>query len=180
MNVFRWLRRNSGWNWIRYRTWDRFHVLKMRYLKPGYHDADERLINAIFEVLCDFMENEKPDEIVNWDSDTGHKHAWSEMTILYKWWTGIRQFRDDYNPLFFPGIEAPSLEFSDRTTEQILNPITGKKEYTRELHFKHTSKEAEERWHKACEECTVWEEKCDKEDEEMMIRLIKIRHYLWT
>ena len=48
------------------------------------------------------------------------------------------------------------------------------------MHFVHKSKEAEEHWHKACEETTVWEDKCNKEDEEMMTRLIKVRHYMWT
>ncbi len=174
------LKSNLGWYWLRYRTWYRFHVLKLRYLTPGYHDADERLIHAMFAVLCDFMKNEKPDEIVNWESDPGHAHAWSEMNILWNWWVHIYQNREEHNPLFFPGVEAPDMGFSDWDKDKIFNPITNKEERTREMHFVHKSKEAEEHWHKACEETTVWEDKCNKEDEEMMTRLIKIRHYLWT
>lgn len=33
-----------------------YHVVRPRTLKPGYHDQDRRLLHAVMEVLCDYIE----------------------------------------------------------------------------------------------------------------------------
>lgn len=182
MNIYkflrRFLRRFDLFHWIGYRTWKKFHVLKLRYLKPGYYDADTRLIHAMFEILCQFMENEKPEEIVNWDSDPEHKHAWKEMNELYKWWKK-RQDREKYNPLFQPGVKSPGMKFTP-TEKKWLNPQTKKEESTSRMDFVYKSKKDKARWEKACKDTGIWEKKCFDEDTEMMTRLIKVRPYMWT
>ena len=178
MKIFRFLRRFDLYNWFRYRIWDKFHILKLRYLKPGYHDADERLIHGMFEVLCQFMEYERPGEIVEWDSDPEHKHAWSEMNILYKWWKK-RQNIEEQDPIHQPNIKSPDMKFTS-TGKKIFNPVTKKDETTSSMEFVHKSKEDEGKWEKACEDSTAWEIKCNEEDEKMMERLVKIRGYMWT
>ena len=167
--VQHWLRKISPYNWLRYRIWDRYHVVKMRYLKPGYHDATEILIHAMFQVLCDFIEQERPDEIVNWDSDEPHRNARKEMQVLYDWWKA-RQTRNELDPIHQPNVKFPSMKFS---------PIEGRDDVSK-MDFVHESPEAQAIWEKACDDSGIWEEKCDKEDEEMMIRLSKIRGFLWT
>jgi hypothetical protein len=159
----------SPYNWLRYRIWDRYHVVKMKYLEPGYHDATEILIHSMFQVLCDFIEKEKPDEIVAWDSDEEHKHARKEMQELYDWWKE-RQNRDKLDPIHQPDIKSPSMKFT---------PVEGKKDLS-SMEFVHESPEDKAKWEKACDESSAWEIKCEKEDEEMMIRLSKIRGFLWT
>jgi hypothetical protein len=178
MSIYRFFRKFDFFNWIYYRIWNRFHVLKLEYLNPGYHDADEILIHAMFQSLCNFIEKEKPDEIVDWNSDPEHKHAWEEMQEMYNWWKE-RKNREKHNPLLGPDVKSPDFKFTP-TDEKIINPINQKEESTSTMEFVHDSKEAEERWEKACIDFDKWEEKCNKEDEENMIRLIKIRSFMWT
>ncbi len=54
---FRWLK-NLKW-WVLHRTTHKFHIVDSR-LKPGYHDRDWLLLNASFAILCDFIEKELP------------------------------------------------------------------------------------------------------------------------
>jgi hypothetical protein len=46
--------------WVRYRTTNRNHVLKVRTLKPGYFDASNTMLHMAFEILCRFVQNEFP------------------------------------------------------------------------------------------------------------------------
>lgn len=43
--------------WIRYRTFDKYHVIKT-HLKPGYQDFDERCLHGMFNMLVDYVECE--------------------------------------------------------------------------------------------------------------------------
>lgn len=166
------------YNWFRFRIWDKYHILRMRYLKPSYHDNDEILIHSMFEVLCRFIEDEDPAEIIVWNHDKQRKHTWAEMNALYNWWTKKRQKRHKEDPLFKPGVCTPELVFIP--DKEGVNPVTSKKEQFSKVNLKHKSKKSKQRWEKACDDSSKWEEECDKEDQEMMIRLIKIRNFLWT
>ena len=172
MNI---LRRFDFYNWIRYRVWEKHHVLKLRYLKPGWTDKDEVLIHAMFEVLCRFLEDE-PVDLVAWDADQYHAHAMEEMKFLYNWWKK-RQKREDDNPIFKPGVEAPKIK---TTPDKEWVNKKGKTERLLNVNFVHDSPEAEQIWDKACDDSFKWEEACYKEDEEMMKRLIAIRKFMWT
>ena len=178
MRIYRFFRKFDLFNWFYYRVWNRFHILKLQYLHPGYHDADEILVHAMFQALCNFIEKEKPAEIVNWDSDPEHKHAWKEMNELYEWWKK-RQNRDKENPILQPNIKSPDMKFTP-TGKKWLNPQTKKEESTSKMDFVHKSKKDQKRWEKACDDSGKWEEKCFKDDTEMMARLIKVRPYMWT
>jgi len=158
-----------GWYWLKYRIWDKHHILKLRYIKPGWCDKDEILIHAMFEVLCRFIEDEKPDEIVDWNSDEEHKFARKEMQELYEWWKK-RQDREKEDPIFQEGIKSPHLDFVDYKDDSEFH----------EVEFNYINEEEKEKWNKACDESAIWQDKCNKEDEEMMIRLIKIRYFMWT
>lgn len=52
---FSWINK-ARW-WIRYRTWDKYHVIKTG-LPPGYRDKDTILLYASFNLLVDFVEQE--------------------------------------------------------------------------------------------------------------------------
>jgi len=61
--------------------------LKITTLDKGWHDKDEVLLHAAFQLLTDFVEGERPEKIVDWDFDGQHKVVWAEINSLYKWWT---------------------------------------------------------------------------------------------
>lgn len=46
---------------------------------------DTILLHAAFQVLTDFIGQERPGEIIDWNSDEMHRHAWDEMPQLYRW-----------------------------------------------------------------------------------------------
>lgn len=159
-------------NWIRFRTWDKQHVLKIKTLKPGWMDKDEVLIHAMFQILCNFIEQEKPAECIDWDADPKNAKAWKEVQFLYDWWKNNRLKRKD--PFDDPSFKAPEWKFIPRkkkdTNEETLYGIE----------WVYENPEHEKLWKKKCEEHRQWEEHCHAEDNEMMKRLIDIRDFLWT
>lgn len=53
---FSWINK-ARW-WIRYRTWDKYHIIKTG-LPPGYYDKDMILLYSSFALLVDFVEYEE-------------------------------------------------------------------------------------------------------------------------
>ena len=49
--------------------------LKIATLDKGWHDKDEILLHAAFQLLADFVEQEHPEKIVDWDANELHKSA---------------------------------------------------------------------------------------------------------
>lgn len=158
--------------WIRYRTVNKMHVIKIKTLKPGYHELEERLIHASFTLLTNFIEKEKPFEFINWDDDDVYKHAASEMRDLYDWWKNRRPKRmlaidsipDDECPSLFEGwTEDPKTKcLSFGSDERAENEA----KYPRYYQALKISFDQEEKWY--------------DEDTENLIRLAKIRGFLWT
>ena len=67
--------------------------LKIHTLKKGWCDKDEILLHAAFQLLVDFVEQEKPGQIIDWETDELHKKAWKEIMSLYRWWKKERAAR---------------------------------------------------------------------------------------
>lgn len=42
--------------WIIHRTIDRYNIIKIKSLKPGYYDYDTRLFHACFDLLVEYVE----------------------------------------------------------------------------------------------------------------------------
>ena len=80
-----------------FRTINKFHVVNIKTLKPGWHDTDERMLHACFQLLSDFVEKEwgitnhdgfldnvwikDPDELVSIQNKTNKK-----IFEMYVWW----------------------------------------------------------------------------------------------
>lgn len=180
--------------WIRYRTTDKYHVLKMD-LKPGYYDPDTRMLQAVFQILQDYVEielasmhdvvsdgdasestgnflkrlgrkiasrrkrNDRNPEsglaYLDWEiNETGGNQASdaAEKKELYLWWTQYRPAR--LNPYDTPMIPL-------ERNGPIFNQPPG------------TNREAYKLIHNL-------ENLYHAEDENMLIRLMKIRSSLWT
>lgn len=75
----------DAYYWLRARVWEPYNVVKIKTLSPTWHDRDLILLHAAFQILVDFIEQEKPSEwfdIENswWEDD------WNELFALYTWW----------------------------------------------------------------------------------------------
>jgi hypothetical protein len=66
---------DSIYYWIRYRTFDKYHVVKTD-LKPGYCDIDERMFRACFALLGQFVELELGIENVEHALKYGHHRGY--------------------------------------------------------------------------------------------------------
>jgi len=69
--------------------WKRHNRLHIKSLPPTYVDKDTLLEHSMFQILTNFLEKERPDEIVDWDGTPEHRQARDKMQELYDWWHGI-------------------------------------------------------------------------------------------
>jgi len=109
---------------------------------------------------ADFLDEDKKHEAV----PTSQALAAAEIEILYKWWKYERPARPD--PYDVSGWSAICENRRQKHPDEFFPEDDTKKE-------KAESKKALDKLHKL-------EAQYEKEDEEMMIRLIKIRQSLWT
>lgn len=152
----------DAWWWIRYRTTDRNHVIKLKLDGPGYYDARTLILYSAFEIFDKFMQFQHSDEChTAWDSEY-HAAEWKEMNEIWEWWKQ-RETREERFEQEHPYPELPDewgfmAPFRNKYREE---PIVKQWGEVADLHNKQE---------------VAW----DKEDEEMLIRLSKIRLHLWN
>jgi putative ATP-dependent endonuclease of the OLD family len=62
------------------------NVLKIESLPENWRDKDEILLHASFQLLKNFIEQEKEIiEQINWKHDEETENAKSELDFLYNW-----------------------------------------------------------------------------------------------
>ena len=187
-----WRRRISGpWSrfkdWFRYRIFDRYHVVVID-TKPGYMDPDERMLRANFQILTDFVEielasfhrvSQEADSNVAWwkrarklfRRNRRQRHRDPESGIAYLDWeiadTGGHQAHaaaEKKDLYLWWTVERPN------RFDLYTDPHLGWKENDANDDFlKHDYTLVHN-----CE--AIYEE----QDQEMLIRLMKIRRSLWT
>jgi len=193
---------------IRVRLFDRYHVINTG-LKPGYADADTRMLHGMFNLLVDFVEVELAWMHVVFDEDERkkRKHPWWSLG-----WTRFKSFRDPEAGLIHlrweMKLDDKSLPAHDRSPQQAerareiwiiyhwwkyIRPrrpdphdASGWTEYCNsksitEL-FSDDDKTLDDKKISAeiIERSVDIEQAYELEDEEMLIRLVKLRKSLWT
>ncbi|MEA1877838.1 MAG: hypothetical protein U9N86_13355 [Bacteroidota bacterium] len=139
--------------------------LKIHSLEKGWHDKDEILMHASFQLLVDFVEQEKPDKIIDWQADELHSKAWKEIQLLYKWWKKERKTRKD--PLDDKRIKHPPLKLEKIPESDMCRMVEpDRKKYAR--------------YYQALKKSWKLELKWEEEDQRNLHRLIDIRKFLWT
>jgi hypothetical protein len=72
------------------------NVLKIESLPENWRDKDEILLHASFQLLKNFIEQEKEIiEQINWKHDGETENAKSEIDFLYNWWLKRVDKNDD-------------------------------------------------------------------------------------
>ena len=140
-------------------------VLKIHTLEKGWCDKDYIMLHAVFQLLVDFVEHEKPDQVVDWNSDLEHKHIWKEICSLYRWWTQTRPARR--SPLDEKGLKKPPMKWKKiqgGENRQLVGHDKNK--------FPAYDKALKKHWR--------LEKKWDEENQRNLHRLIEIRQFLWT
>lgn len=136
----------------------RYHVVDSG-LPPGYHDPCSLVLHVPFNLLKSFYERQLTGH-VDWQADEPHRQAFAEMKALYEWWTVTRPNRENtLEPL--PEVSAGGGDFFVVFDDDY-------RDHPEVLEWQRVAKihnDAEQHW--------------DQEDQDMLIRLVKIRQYLW-
>ncbi len=138
--------------------------LKIHTLKKGWHDKDEILLHAAFQLLVDFMEQERPERI-DWNANKVHRDAWREIKSLYRWWKIERPAR--HSPLDDKKLLKPPLKFKripGSEFSQLVQP--DRKKYAAYYRAMKRDGRLEKQWY--------------EEDQRNLHRLIEVRGFLWT
>lgn len=155
------------------RTWRQFleklnlpYKLKIEPLR-GYTwcEYDHLLFEASFQVLVNYIELGRPEEIIDWDADDRHREAWRKIKGLYNWYKLERPNRQD----IMEDVEYPEMEFTPIEGSDLLR-----------LDFKHKTEWAKTIWEDSIKKSMDLEWKWYCEDTEKMCELARIREFLWT
>lgn len=144
--------------WIRHRTTNKYHIVKLD-VAPGYSDIDERMLQACFALLCEFVEN----EVRGFQKNEELNPEYIEISRLYKWWKFERPLRKEPD-VEFSDIKHIPIEF-DKDGDPILWKIES---------------EDEDKSAIAGKIYGDWEKACLKEDEDNLISLVKLKGWMWT
>lgn len=149
------------WYPILYRTTRRYHILDLRdggnNYGVGWYDSDEQILQANFLILKNFVEKERPFDIIDFDHDEEHKKIGEEILNLYTWWKVERmQERKD------------------------LQDAWAKRDCS--YHFRPSKTGFQEMVWTGDDNSDLLkrEEELNNKDTEMLVRLVKIRRNLWT
>ena len=153
------------WGFL-HRTFYRFNKIELKHLKPGYYDVDHRMLHANFTLLESFVEKEKPFEHINWDTDEQSQHVASEIKSLYNWWKESYLCREGIMETFPDNLSPKAFE-----------------DWKDNRYGPEEREASEKKWpeyHLALRDSWAQEERWNQEETDNLIRLVKIRPYLWT
>lgn len=150
--------KNIKWKILhRYHPKYKYHIVRTR-LEPGYYDPDTQMFEAVFGLLCDYVENNTKWEVINWESDEQHSQAWKEMNDLVYWYKEIYPNREDILDAARPEPHISMKKLMGNMDEH--DPEVGA--YRKYMDFR-----------------TEMEAKWKQEEEDQLIRVIKLREFLW-
>lgn len=196
-------RLSNTFYWIIYRTLDKNHIVNTG-LEPGYYDVDERMLNSCFSLLKDYVETELAYR--NWRASNEYKVDFFRNYVpLFRF---LKPFRSVHHGLehltWEAGLDDPSLPINQQSPQQAINArevrilylwwtntrpnrvlieikrvvdANGNVIYRRNMNK--SSKEYKA-YMKSIDDRHKQTEKWIKEDEKMLLRLIKLRKSLWT
>lgn len=158
-----WPKLSHAWYWFRTHTYNKYHLLDIRRAEPenvegyrwGWCDRDHLLLLSSFLILRDFVEKEKPQRPDVSECDESEKEAIIDQQSAH----------DEIMALYNWWVK-------DRFAEHAA--------------FEKAIDEAHERWRANSSDRELAQKMFDaddaerKRDDEMLLRLLKIRHHLWT
>lgn len=194
-------------DWFRYRTYDRYHVITTG-LEPGYCGIDKQILYSNFNMLKDFVEISKASQEYRWTGIYEKEASWCEKHVpfyyvLYPFRRadlGIKTlvWETTLDDPTLPELEqSPTQAVYAREIMSLYTWWTTTRPARKEIEFSHYddqglgmlgsldddfNKDAED-YKKHVDSMQAYnnqEDLWEKEDDEMLIRLIKIRNVLWT
>ena len=171
--------KNLIW-WFKYRTTEKYHIVKTG-LKPGYYDTDHVMLHACFNLLKGFVEVEI-------------SHMYLVLSFKGKvprWKWQYKKFIKEHQREFiikYLDYWLDEKHWKDASEEEMQKYIQRDQEI-KELYLWWVDERParlarlEKEWsnpHHTSKQLVELDQAGTKEDEEMLIRLMKIRSALWT
>lgn len=151
--------------WIRCHTYNKYHLINISGqddYKWGWIDRDRAIMLACFKLLCDYVEKESG--IVDWEWCETSKDYRNDMMYLYNWWKverprKLKEIEDFCN-------NNPSRPFSERSVKNEDGTWTLLPESDKEKEIQATF--------------VKMDEALEQEEDDNLIKLMKIRRCLWS
>lgn len=148
---------------IRNLLFKRFDLIPTGLSKSGYHDKPELILHGMMRLIVDYVEVEKCFERIEWESDPDHSKVAKDIKEIYAWWKDYPNRQKEINIALdnWHSLKYPEGHFQFDTLN--INGLDDTEEMKRyfKLHYD-------------------MEEQLEKEAEMMLMKIIKIRNYLWT
>jgi len=156
--------------WLRTHTYNKYHMIDCRNPRNGYKwgwiDRSEVILFANMAILVEYLEKEAHQ--IDWTWCPEIIETKKEMDAIYQWWTHDRKVEHD----IYDALLTKAYGFENCTVfEPTEDPRLAALRFT---------KEGDPEWEADCTKCRELERALEEKDEEMMIRLIKIRKVLWS
>jgi hypothetical protein len=165
---FIWKKQDIVKSFLRGLIINRQHVIDTHLPIRAWHEADVRMLYGMMSLLTEFMDHEifisDTDGVT--DADAKYKYAVEEMRAIYKWWKDYPKRQDE--------IDVALKKWDDRvlkiTKED--DSLNGLVDYLNQP----TRDVEEERL-----ACVLYKMQAilSKEEQDMLIRLVKIRKFMW-
>lgn len=165
---------------LKCRFWLRYSTVKPRHLPHTWCDRCVLMPHAMFEILCQFIEQECSPGYVNWYGEHGPKievngkqeFVMDEMLDLMHWWKV--QYNDQLIRLRNTFIEIAH----KYSPEDMFTEVEGTGFYRWTLHWDNPNREVMyRRFMKAADKL---EEEVSKSLQRNMHRLVNVAPYMWT
>ncbi len=164
MWIVRLLRKLKWFNTLYHRLFTRMHLIDTRLAPGTWWDTDSRMLYGMMNLLVDYIENEEPFKHIDWDSEERHQHVKKEIEAIYGWWINYDVRQEDIDKALTDWHNEASPKYVECKDKKFTEVKFNHSEKERQLHLK----------------LHDMERKLNLEEELMLIRLIKIRNYLWT
>ena len=143
----------------------KMHLIETGLPKGSWYDTDTRMLYGLMSMLDDFINKEKCFETIVWDDDPEHIRVKNEILAINSWWLNYHNRKDEIEialhkwhlSKFGPDEDCKHSNWLEKLNQP---DTTGSKLWSEILH--------------------ELENKLESEEEDMMIRMIKIRKFLWT
>lgn len=176
--------------WYRFKcfVWHRYTTTKPKCLGHTWCDKVELLPHTMFQILVDFVEKECTPERVNWYHEYGHKVTVDGVEKFVR--DEIQEIYDWYTKVYVPNFNGENTEYNkiwDKINEnsplEFLKEITDPEDrhygnYVYDPEFDEPHKAA--LYKEAFQELNAYDQALSDKCDEMMHRLVNVRHSLWT
>ncbi len=140
----------------------RYHVIKPKTLTPNYYDPRTLILHSCMHLLTDYVDNSNH---IHWEGTPEHKKAREEMMLIYNWWKKSYPKRES---TFINGSPLP--KYPDLPKEWGFMAV---------INSKYENEPVMKEWKKIARIHDKSEQEWNKQTEEMLIRLMKLRQHLW-